>query len=447
MSTGSGETPKKGFTRREVLKAGVVIAAAAALGPDSKKPMIEQAPEQQKDDFEQQFEKFSPHEMPAKDGSPENATIVKITEISPPQEEIKNPRTLVFAQAFVHALSTYKNTLRELYKDGRSMLTFDHPRAGGELPDLAADEYEAIKEFAENAPEEVRAAKILLSVLESRNQVQADVLTHSRGLGYTTIAALIDNVRAVKEGRDNRIRNIVASGPNGLIGDDSLLGPGGLALRTLSEDSGQINWGPDFGHSHISMEELAQMVSKERLKKIGAGELSPETETDPTKEFEELTAKKAAAEARGIIEYGPADAAGNEVAKTVAALVKSEGRRYAVGRLDSGAENDGLLSGVGRAGVGIARTYREAEGLSKIKLHDALPKLREIGIGVAIARGTSDKVFPAERIARYMKTLRELGVLDIQMTAVHDTINRDPRAAYILNGVFSDLERQRQTTQ
>ena len=154
MGTGSGEEPASGFTRRDVLKAGVVIAATTILGGDTKKSMIESSPNQPKDDFEQQFDTFSTLELKAKDGAPENSTVVKVTEITAPQEQITSPRKLVFAQAFVHGLKTYKNTLQELYKKGRSILTFDHPRAGGELRDLPPDEYEAIKEFAENAPEE-----------------------------------------------------------------------------------------------------------------------------------------------------------------------------------------------------------------------------------------------------------------------------------------------------
>lgn len=73
-----------------------------------------------------------------------------------------------------------------------------------------------------------------------------------------------------------------------------------------------------------------------------------------------------------------------------------------------------------------------------------LPKLRDMGIGVAIVRSTDDKVFPTERIAPYMKTLRELGVLDISITGVHDSINRDPRVAHILAGILKELEDSRE---
>lgn len=398
-----------------------------------------------KSDFERQLERFSTLTIAGKDKSPESATVVKVTEITPPQDRIKNPRRLVFAQAFVHSLKTYAQTLRQLYKDGRSTLTFDHPRAGGELPDLQPDELEAVKEFAKNAPEEVRAAQILLGILESKNELQTDVLTHSRGLAYTAVAALIDDVRAKKEGRPNRIRNIVASGPVGLIGDDTLVD---LTKRTLSEDSEQINWGPDWGGPGITMEQMAQQVSEERADKVRLGELPPETVTDPSKIFEELSAKKIAAEARGITEYGPADAAGIETAKEVADLVGSEGKEYAFGRLDSGAKTGaGWLARIGQipqATQGLTRTLREARGISKTKLHDVLPKLREMGIEVAIIRGTDDKVFPTERIAHYMKTLRELGVLDISIAGVHDTLNRDPRAAHILEGFFQQLENNRE---
>lgn len=231
-----------------------------------------------KDDFEKQLESFSTLTIEGKDKRPESATIVKITEITPPQDRIKNQRRLVFAQAFVHSLKTYEHTLRQLYKEGRSTLTFDHPRAGGELPDLQPEELDAVKEFAEKAPEEVRAVKILMKVLDFANESQVDVLTHSRGLGYTAAAALIDNVRAKKDGRPNRIRNIVASGPVGLIGDDTLRD---LTKRTLSEDSEQVNWGPDWGGPSITMEQLAQQVSEERKEGVRLGELPPETETNP----------------------------------------------------------------------------------------------------------------------------------------------------------------------
>ena len=74
-----------------------------------------------------------------------------MTQITPPQDKIKDPRVIVFAKAFAHPITLYRHLLAQLYNDGRATLTFDHPRGGGELLKLAADELEAVKELkAEN---------------------------------------------------------------------------------------------------------------------------------------------------------------------------------------------------------------------------------------------------------------------------------------------------------
>lgn len=395
---------------------------------------------ERKDDFDKQMETFSTVKMGGKDASSETMTMVKVTKINPPENRITNPRGLVCALAWEHPPIVYKHMLRRLYELGRPTTTFDIPRAGSRFTELPLDERESVKPFAENAPEEVRAARILLGVLESENQVQADVLTHSRGFGYTAIAALIDSVRAKKEGRENRIRNIVAYAPNGLIGDDTMWQ---LIQRNRNEDSEQINFGPDWGGPSITMEQLAAEVSQERKEKIQAGELPPETETETGKILEELRVKKATAKARGMIEYGPADTEGVDTAKEVAALLAEEGMRHAFGKSDVGAENK---SWVQRWTDSIPRAFREIRGLSKMQLSGAIVALRGLGIGVGIARGTDDTVFQTHLINHYMKHLRSLGVIDVSMTGVHDTLNRDPRAVQILAGIFQELEKQRKTT-
>ena len=444
--------------RREFIEQTVVLGAAAALGlgvrqmlrKDGKRATIDKKSRlenmnqeglEEKDDFHKQFENFSTLTIEGKDKSPDASTTIKITEINPPPDQVKNPQRLVFAQAWLHPLANYEYTLQQLYQDGRSTVTFDHPRVGGEFAELPSDELAAVAEVAKQAPEEIRSAQILLEVLAATKETQTDVLTHSRGLAYATVAALIDNVRAKKEGRENRIRNIVAYGPVGLIGEDSLIGPGGLAWRVRSEDKEQVNYGPNWGGEGITMEQLAEELSVERKEKARLGMLPPGTETDPTVVLKELESKKLAAEKRGIREYGPPNASEIAIAKEMTEETGDVGKDFAFGKLDSGGENRNLIT---RWVRGIPRSVREAVGISSLKLDEILPKLREIGVGVAIAHGTDDKVFPTERVSHYMKKLTGFGVLDISMTGVHDGINRDPRVAHILNGFFAELEKQRQ---
>lgn len=388
----------------------------------------------EKDGFQKQLEHAIPLAIAGKSGKPESATVVQVTRIEAAQK--KNDRILAFAQAFAHPLKTYGRTLRELYDEGRSTLTFDHPRMGGELPELSADEAEAVKEFA-NAPEEIRAAQLFLEVLASQNAVQADVMTHSRGIAYTALAALIDDVRANKEGRENRIRNIVAYGPVGLIGDDWLPY---LAGRVQLQNFVRPQW----GGKHMTVEEVARAVAEERKER--AERVEPmDGATEYTQVLAELESKKAAAEVRGITEYGPPDKAESKLQDKAGGLVLTEGAKHIFGALDSTAEDEGgIFAKLAAAGKGVSRTYAEASGLSKIHLDKALPRLREMGIGIAVARGTNDAVFPPERIAEYMKSLRELGILDVSITGEHDTLVKDPRAAYILQGLFKELEAQRQ---
>lgn len=455
MGEPSTEGPKNP-RRREFIKQTGVLSAAVVLGlgahqmlrkdakrtkmekKSTQKNMNEEAPEGN-DDFQKQFKHFSSRSIEGKDGRPESATVVKVTEINPPPNQITNPRRMVFAQAWLHPLANYEYTLKQLYQDGRPTVTFDHPRVGGELTELPPDELAAVAEVLKQAPEEIRSAQILLEVLAATNETQTDVLTHSRGLAYATVAALIDNVRAKKEGRENRIRNIVAYGPVGLIGEDSLIG---LGLRVRSEDSEQVNYGPNWGGEGITMEQLAKELSVERKEKARLGMLPPGTETDPIAVLKELENKKRAAEARGIREYGSPNASEVAIAKEMTEETGDVGKDFAFGKLDSGGESRNWIT---RWVRGIPRSVHEAVGISRLRLDGVLPKLREIGVGVAIAHGTDDKVFPTERVSHYMKKLTGFGVLDISMTGVHDSINRDPRVAHILNGFFAELEKQRQS--
>ena len=184
---------------------------------------------EKKDDFQKQLEHSSTLTVEGRDGSPESATIVRVTKITPPKETLKESRLLAFAQAFEHPLKVYEFMLRRLYDDGRDTLTFDHPPAGGELPELAPEEREAVKEF-ETSPEEIRAAKLLLAVLESKNAVQADVMTHSRGIGYTAIAAL-------------RPRYGMMRMKYGMVGNDGGLSNDSPALIRVGASTSQSGFG------------------------------------------------------------------------------------------------------------------------------------------------------------------------------------------------------------
>lgn len=396
--------------------------------------MIEGPPK--KFDFNTQFERDETLTIKGEEDE-SSETIVHLTEVFPSPEKIAHPIPLLIAEAFAHPKKTYEHALRTLYENGQHTLIFEHPRVGGNIA-LSDDERKAVEEFAENSPEEVRSALILLEVLDAKNLPQTNVISHSRGLAYVALAALIDDVRAKKEGRPNRIRNIVAYGSVGLIGEDSLMR---LGKRTLSENFARLDW----GGPHIPMEQLAREVAEERKEKVRLGELPPDTETDPVEVFKELSAKKAAAKERGIIEYGPPDEKGIATAKDAAARVGSEGAKHILGRLDNGVENErGVRSHLRRAVSGIRRTLAEVHGLSNVQLHDVLPKLRSMGIGIGVVRGSSDRVFPKDRVDEYVRELRKVGVLDVSITGVHDSIVQDPRVAHILDGILKQLEDDRE---
>ncbi len=390
---------------------------------------------EKKDDFEKQFERYSTLTIDSKDREPGSETVVRVTSITPPEEKIKNAHRLVFAEAFAHPLKVYGPMLGQMYEDGRPTLTFDHPRAGGELPELSQDEIDALKGVinVEKCPEEVRGAQILLGVLRNEQESQVDMMTHSRGSAYTVIAALIDDVRAKKENRENRIRNIVSYGPAGLVGGDRLYK---LVGRVLSENFAK----PDFGtDAPTDLHEIAREIAE--LKRGGDEESLPGIEADEHVIYDELVRLRDAAKERGITEYGPLDEAGKKIEKQVARMIGKEGAKHIFGILDEPSSNPGGV--LSAAGKGIARTFAEARGLAGLNLTDAIIKVRELGVGVAIVRGSDDRVFPPERIAESMKLLRDHGVLDVQITGAHDTIDADPRAAHILEGFFNELEKQR----
>jgi hypothetical protein len=348
-----------------------------------------ETPKQARNDFEKQFS--SPKRLNAFGAD------INVLRLDP-----KNPKSeipIFLAEAFVHGKEAYKHSIEAICKRGRSVIIYDQPREGGEL--ILSDEVRAsIKEYLETCPEEVRAALILLESLRQQKISRIDVLAHSRGFAYAAIAALIDDKKAEIEARinftkkrPNIIRGIVAYGPSGLIGEDSMPA---IVGRTLMQNFTHPEW-PKLS------EEIFEEINTDEMKR-----------------------RRSEAEAKGMFVYGEPTEEGKKIAQ------------------ESGREL--LKSQVSLVGGSLTRSYAEARGLTSLQLQNAVKKLRSLGIQISTMRGNKDTVFPTERSQENIRELRNYGVSDITIEGEHSSLVFDPRIAEVAENEFMLQEDRRKAS-
>ena len=122
----------------------------------------------------------------------------------------EHPKTdvpVLVAPGFAATMDSFKPGMKVLVDRERRVISFDHPRKGGTIPDVAGTAVE------KHAPEELRKAHTILGIIDQKGMEQIDVIAHSEAAINVCIAAML---------HPEKFRNIVLYAPAGLIGNDTL---------------------------------------------------------------------------------------------------------------------------------------------------------------------------------------------------------------------------------
>ncbi|TSC88203.1 MAG: Uncharacterized protein G01um10145_912 [Microgenomates group bacterium Gr01-1014_5] len=139
---------------------------------------------------------------------------IEVIDISP--EILKDPVPVFIAPGWSESDKVFKESLRVVYEAGRRVISLNHPRQVSQTKDVYYPETELTK------------AESILAVLEEKELEKVDVITHSEGSIYATIAACL---------RPSKFRSMVIMNPAGMMGHDNFLG---LLSRNLRMNLGNI---------------------------------------------------------------------------------------------------------------------------------------------------------------------------------------------------------------
>lgn len=365
-----------------------------------------------KDLFESQFTRTHTMNLPQPDGAP--GADVGITLVVP--EHPKDGLPVFFAPSWgMTVKDIYGYALRELYDSGRSIITCDPVREGGEPHWTEAEQQRLAQlttlEGVALPPEELRAAHTLIRVLEyvRPKGEKTHVVGHSRGFGYAAIAATL---------RPDLIASVQGYGPAGLIGKDSFLS---IAMRLVSQDPSKIEW-EALPTSEVTLRQLAEAKLQET-----AGITPENRDAELSRIYEDLEARKEQAVSRGLYEYAKPTLAQQQAAQLVGSKAAGTLLKYIFSPLRLGR---------------IWRAVKEAWGLSRIRVDGLLPELRKSGVGVAITTGLEDSVFDAEKIREHAGTkgMQDAGVIVRRMQGEHGLIGEDRRAIAVCEGTCTMFE-------
>jgi pimeloyl-ACP methyl ester carboxylesterase len=126
-------------------------------------------------------------------------------DIEPEDPTEKNP--VFFAPSWGCTLDVYGPALHTLSKQGRRVISLNHPRIGGYMHAPSSDV------LTKYPKEELVKAMNILDIIEHKKLEKIDAISHSEGSINLIIAATL---------QPEKFRNIVLYAPAGLIGKDTL---------------------------------------------------------------------------------------------------------------------------------------------------------------------------------------------------------------------------------
>lgn len=144
-----------------------------------------------------------------------NGAQVESVDINP-----ENPNAVLVAPGWGATMESFEPGFEILAKKGRRVISLDHPRKGGDIPDSHNEDVEKwYKEKGQKYPdwpsEELRKANTILGLLDQKKLEKVDVIAHSEGAINVCIAAMLHPEKFTG-------RTIILYSPAGLIGKDSI---------------------------------------------------------------------------------------------------------------------------------------------------------------------------------------------------------------------------------
>jgi pimeloyl-ACP methyl ester carboxylesterase len=155
--------------------------------------------------FDEQFE--HPDEVRLPFGTAE------VGDVTP--EQLKDEVPVYLGEGWGLGLETYKPTMKQVYEDGRRVLSIAHPRYGSALDssmnakDLTTNPVKPEKRYPEA---ELRKAFNILEVLEEKNIKQVDAIPHSESALNVMYAAMM---------YPEKFRSIVLFNPAGMMEEEN----------------------------------------------------------------------------------------------------------------------------------------------------------------------------------------------------------------------------------
>ena len=134
-----------------------------------------------------------------------NGVTVESVDINPENPKTETP--VLIAPGYGATMDSFKPGMEILVEKNRRVISLNHPRRGGTVPDSLNEEVEKYPR------EELRKAQTILGLIEQKNIEKIDVIAHSEGAINVAIAAML---------HPEKFRNIVFYAPAGLIGNDNL---------------------------------------------------------------------------------------------------------------------------------------------------------------------------------------------------------------------------------
>ena len=148
-----------------------------------------------------------------------NGAKVDTIDVKPEKQKIEVP--VLVAPGWGATMKSFEPAIKVLADKERRVISLDHPRKGGTVPDSHNPEIEEwYKDRGQKYPnwpgEELRKAHTILGLLEQKKLDKVDVIAHSEAAINVCIAAMLQPEKFAG-------RTIILYSPAGLIGKDSFL--------------------------------------------------------------------------------------------------------------------------------------------------------------------------------------------------------------------------------
>lgn len=130
-----------------------------------------------------------------------NGGIIEIIDVNPKKTKSKIP--VLLAPGWGGTIKAFEKPITFLVKEGRRVLSLNHPREGGR-----------VRNNGKYPIEEYRKAMSLLAVIEKKKLKKVDIIGYSEGCINAIIAATL---------KPDSFRNIVLVNPGGMVGKTAFL--------------------------------------------------------------------------------------------------------------------------------------------------------------------------------------------------------------------------------